>query len=206
MSYYYYKRKSDPINWEWGISRPNNGGWWWNVSQNINLTQDDVRMNRDQINWYALSGNRKFPFDDEFLAEFEDLIDWHEYVNTHKISEATYLKFQKHIKLFDFLSHNGEKKMEMFKKYFHLVDKKKNENWYHEPISDRLNLIRFVTLPEKFLGEVAEDEDDWYTIARYQKLSENFIRKHREHLKTADLISSYHLSKELKEKIETGLL
>ena len=69
-----YKPKSDPINWAWGINRPNNNGWWYNVSCNFNLTQEDVRMNKDNIHWNALSENRKFPFDDDFLAEFEEEI------------------------------------------------------------------------------------------------------------------------------------
>ena len=97
MGFYDYKPKSSPINWKWGLDRLAKDhidtGWWRNVSENFNLTQTQVRQYVDYISWYHLSQNRKLPFDDNFLTEFQDKIQWTAYVANHRISEKTYWKY-----------------------------------------------------------------------------------------------------------------
>lgn len=206
MSYFDYKPKSDPINWEWGIKRPNNDGWWWNVSENFNLTQEDVRLNAENIKWHALSENRRFPFDDDFLAEFEDKIKWHEYVSTHKISEKTFLRFRSRIHIYDFLAHTSENKTKMAEKYFEEADnvKRKGIYWWDKNLrnSERLDILQDINgLSDKFLETHCKDEDDWYTISRCRRLKEKFIMKNWNKLNLGALMENSRIDDEVKEKI-----
>ena len=211
MSFYDYKPKSDPINWSWGIQRPNNDGWWYNVSCNFNLTQDDVRMNRDHIKWGGLSENRRFPFDDEFLAEFEDKIHWVEYCSTHKISEKTFLRFRKHISVYMFLKHTSENKRQMAEKYFEEANRatKGNIYWWDKNLksSERLEILMDIGgLTDKFFETHCKDKNDWYAVARCRSLSEKFIKKHWKELPKEALMKNERISDELKEQIAMGCL
>ena len=206
MSFFDYKPKSDPINWAWGINRPNNHGWWYNVSSNFNLTQEDVRLNAEHINWYALSSNRRFPFDDDFLAEFEDDIIWSSYISTHKISEKTFLRFRKRINVYDFLYYTSEKRIKMAEKYFEEADNIKKENVYYWDkklkSSERLSILQDICgLTDKFLETHCKDEDDWYTISRCRRLKEKFIMKNWDKLDKKALIDNHLIDDEVKEKI-----
>ena len=210
MSFYDYKPKSDPINWAWGINRPNNNGWWYNVSCNFNLTQEDVRMNRDNIHWTALSENRKFPFDDDFLAEFEDKIDWNAYVRYHKISEKTFLRFRNHISVYQFLKRTSENKRKMAEKYFEEADScnKKSVYYWDKNLktSERIDILVDITLPEKFYEEHCKDEDDWYAVSRYCKLSEKFIKKNWKNICLSALLANDNIDDEFKEELTCMVL
>ena len=197
MSYYFdYKPKSASINWEWGLNRSNNSGWWDNVSKNFNLTQEDVRQNVDKINWHYLSENRKFPFDENFLVEFEDKIDWHAYVANHRISEKTYLRFKEHISLSLFLKRTTENKVKMVRKYFDQLSGYRAEYQYvrgEYQYSERDEIFYDISLPEKFLEENAKDDREWEIIAQNQKLSKAFLEKHWDKFKFIDLMKNHRL-------------
>lgn len=205
-----YKRKSDPINWSWGINRPNNDGWWYNVSCNFNLTQDDVRMHRDNIRWFGLSENRKFPFDDEFLAEFEDYIEWPEFIATHRISEKTFLRFRKHISVYQFLDHTSENKRAMAEKYFEEAEDVGEYGQYYWDkklkTSERQNILQDITLPEKFYADHCKSKDDWYSISSRAKLSIKFIKKHWKELDHGALFGNSRLNDEVKEELSMMVL
>ena len=211
MSYFDYKPKSDPINWEWGIKRPNNSGWWWNVSENFNLTQEDVRLNAENIQWGALSENRRFPFDDDFLAEFEDKIKWHDYVSTHRISEKTFLRFRSHIRIYDFLAHTSENKTKMAEKYFEEADniKKKGIYYWDKKLrnSERLDILQDICgLSDKFLATHCKDEDDWYTVSCSRRLKMKFIKKNWDKLDHCALLKNNNIDDEVKEEISFMML
>lgn len=199
------KPKSSPINWEWGRKHLKNKGFWNNVSKNFNTAQDHVREFVDYINWRYLSDNRRFPFDDEFLAEFENKINWPVFMRAHKISEKTYLKFKDHISVLEFLSHNCEDKMTMINKYFYDISKVKTQGWGGYIYSDRKQFWQDFNLKDKFIEEHAEDEDDWEWISQYQRLSEKFIKKHYNKLNIKALEQNYSLSKDIKENIKNGI-
>lgn len=211
MSYFDYKPKSDPINWEWGLKRPNNSGWWYNVSENFNLTQDDVRMNRDYIHWHALSENRKFPFDDDFLAEFEDRIHWVDYVATHKISEKTFLRFRNHISVYMFLKHTSEDRKKMAEKYFEQAENYKKSGIYYWDKklknSERLDILMDICgLSDKFLETHCVDEDDWYTVSCSRRLKMKFIKKNWDKLNHSALLENSRIDDEVKEEISVMML
>lgn len=210
MGYFEYKPKSDPINWDWGVKRPNNDGWWYNASCNFNLTQEDVRIHQNNIRWYGLSENRRFPFDDDFLAEFEDCIKWHEYCNTHRISEKTFLRFRKHIDIYTFLTRTSENKRAMAEKYFEQADDvgEYEKHYYDKKLktSERQNILQDVTLPEKFYADHCKSKDDWYSISRCAKLSLKFIKKHWKELNKSALLDNYKIDDEAKEEISMMVL
>lgn len=201
---FYYKPKSSDINLEWGRKHLKNTGFWCNVSKNFHTTQDNVREFREQINWFYLSENRKFPFDDDFLTEFEDKIMWTTFIETHKISEATYLKFKKHISLVNFLLNNSEDKIKMLDKYIPQLSKVKIK-WYGELYSERRLFFQKCNIPESLIEKYIEDEEDWDYISLYQKLSEKFIKRHYKQLNIKFLIeNNLRIPNSIKNKITLG--
>lgn len=134
---FFQKTKQSGINLDWGRksigTKRDMRGYWYNVSRNFNLTQDDVREFADQIDWGVLSMNKQFPFDDAFLAEFADKIEWNAYAVRHAIPEAQYLKFKKYIRAVYFIAGQGkETKNEMAAKYWGEVSDTKEWIDYHE--------------------------------------------------------------------------
>lgn len=134
---FFQKTKQSGINLDWGRKNINTkrdmSGYWYNVSRNFNLTQDNVREFADQIDWGVLSMNKQFPFDDAFLAEFADRIEWNAYAIRHAIPEAQYLKFKKYIRAAYFIAgQSGKTKEAMAAKYWGEVSD--TEKWidYHE--------------------------------------------------------------------------
>lgn len=202
MGFYDYKPKSSPINWKWGLDRLAKGkvdfGWWRNVSDNFNLTQEQVRRYAEYLNWHHLSQNRRFPFDDNFLTEFEDKIRWEEYVCCHRISESTYLRFKKHISVCLFLLNTNENKMKMVRKYFNqLSDIRPTYQYMNSSFypSQRDQILDAIALPEKFLEENLKDDREWEIISYRQKLSKEFIEKHKDKIKFENLMMNYKMKK-----------
>lgn len=211
MGWFNYKPKSDPINWEWGIKRPNNDGWWYDASCNFNLTQEDVRLNAENIHWHALSENHKFPFDDEFLAEFEDKIFWNDFVATHRINEKTFLRFRKYISVYMFLKHTSENKTKMAEKYFEQAENYKKSGIYYWDknlkSSERLDILQDICgLSDKFLETHCKDEDDWYTVSCSRRLKMKFIKKNWDKLDHCALLENSNIDDEVKEEISGMML
>ncbi len=134
---FFQKTKQSGINLDWGrknlTTKRDMSGYWYNVSRNFNLTQDDVREFQDKIDWGVLSMNKQFPFDDAFLTEFADKINWNAYAVRHNMPEAQYLKFKKYIKAAYFIAGQGkETKNAMAAKYWAEVSP--TDKWidYHE--------------------------------------------------------------------------
>ena len=124
---FFRKTKGSDINLDWGRknigSKRNMDGYWENISRNFNLTQDDVRQFQDQINWLALSMNKRFPFDDAFLTEFADKIEWDAYAVRHDMPEEQFLKFKRYIDPVYFIVGKKDKaeKQAMAEKYWSLI-------------------------------------------------------------------------------------
>ena len=128
---FFRKTKQSGINLDWGrknlTTKRDMSGYWYNVSRNFNLTQNDVREFQDKIDWDVLSMNKGFPFDDAFLAEFANKINWDAYAIRHPMTEQQYLKFKKYIHAVYFIAGQGkETKEAMAEKYFNDVSPTRN--------------------------------------------------------------------------------
>lgn len=170
-----------PINWAWGVARPNNRSFWTNVSKSYIITLEEIRQYQDYLNWYELSSNYKFLPDDNFLEEFKDKIDWDAYTRYHGMSEKTYLRFRDRI---DFTT------WYCFARHGRMDDNEYLEK-YHTEIKNWGRLIIYLNdLPIEFLERYHQLFDDyaWRRISFYFNLTEEFVREHREKLDREGLV------------------
>lgn len=179
---FFRKTKQSGINLDWGrknlTTKRDMSGYWYNVSRNFNLTQDDAREFQDKIDWDVLSMNKEFPFDDAFLAEFANRINWDAYAIRHPMTEQQYLKFKKYIHAVYFIAGQPKATKEaMAAKYFN--DVSPTRKWvdhtedmggyctFKRNYSERDYLLFYMRgISPKFVVEHISTPEEWKKFSR----------------------------------------
>lgn len=167
------------------------------ASKYINLTENTLREFEDQLKY--LLGNEK-SFSDDFFREYQDKIRWESLSHEININSKILKEFCDKVDWIKII-YNNKLKEDVIEFYIThiLVDRHYNESYIiplisHQSLSVEFldkywnvfkpfaNLIsKWQKLTEEFI-ERHKDELDWDHISSYQDLSEQFMREHESYI------------------------
>lgn len=162
---------------------------WYNICNFQKIDCQFVDNNLENVEWYPLSCNKNLVCYD-FIYKYGNDIFWQEFTK-HGIHENILVYF---IDKFDFICWNNISRFTQLSESF--------IETYLQYL-DKPTILRYQTIPEKMLIEMVEsfndfDKDFYFpTIATYQKLSFNFIKKYQSYLSLRAIIRNKFIRKSI---------
>lgn len=158
---------------------------WCNIWLFQKVDCDFISRYLDKVEWHALSSNKEV-VSIEFISKYGNQIIWQEFTK-HSIHENI-LEF--YIDKFDFICWNN------ISRYTELSESFMKSYLKHLDIG---TLIRYQSLSEGFLDEIVYNFNDsdkefhMQSIGTYQKISKQFIERHKYYLPLRVLIRNKHI-------------
>jgi len=162
---------------------------WYNICHYQNIDCQFVDDNLENIQWHPLSCNKNIVSYD-FIYKYGNNIIWQEFTK-HGIHESVLDYF---VDKFDFICWNN------ISRFTQLSDNFLKTYLQH---LDRSTILRYQQIPEQLLIEIVEsfndfDKDFYFqTIATYQKLSFDFIKKYKSYLSLRAIIRNKNIRKSI---------
>lgn len=180
------------INYKYANSHLDRGDYWWNVSSRSDLNMEFVREYQNSINWYALSKNEYFKCDVNFIREFRDKIYWKEFTRYSSSMNEEIARY-----FIDFIDWSSIS----YKKYL--------SDQFIADYADKIKwgiLLKYRRVDDEFLEKfvhLINDEGLWDMIAKNQKITTEFVKKHKDKLNymflAMNLNFTYYWRKKFKE-------
>lgn len=189
----------------------NNSILWTEISERHDLSIDFVREFRDKINWETICNNGNFAFTWEFLDEFEDRIDWYVISDSKVLEHKDLIKYKDKLN-WSSITRNQKLTEEELYQFSDLL------NWnfiYNQNLTDKFirdyykelypsSLARFCKLSEQFIEEHIEDFKPLFSwISRCQKLSAKFIYKYIDWIDIGGIVENSKISTSIRNKFKT---
>ena len=189
---------------------------WGLISSHQTLSEKLIREFHDKVDWYSISCHQKLS--KSFIGEFKDEVSWEEICCHQKLSESFIREFQ------DRVSWNHASMYQRFSEKF-IIEFQDKVSWYYIPIKQKVSnkfLLAFMDkvdwtgvfqkrkMSERFIMKVYNCFNSkldhkrtkcWVTgFSACQKLSEKFIRKHKDIVDWSGISRYQKLSEEFIEE------